>query len=661
MNVSALDLCLGVRLGLQLSADGKPLASAALGIWGDGRSLLERAEAMDEKLTSDGASVTYALGGGGRLRADLLLASVGRADAVRLQWTITNIGRTEIAFDRVAAPVLRLDRQAFPLSRRLWTMQGAAVKWGQDFAFPLPSGFARDNYLGHLQDAEGGGIPVVYFWNRDRGLALMHIDPQPRDWYMPVAADKQRVTAALELRLRIELQPGGSLTGPAVVLSVHQGDFFEPLALYRELLAAQGVRSPQPIEVDYEPAWCSWGYEFDVRPAEVMAVLPVLKQMGIRWLTLDDRWFDAYGDWNPRRDTFPRGADDLRAINSALHAVGCRSTLWWYPLCVEDGHGRWDSHVYAIADLYRAHPDWLVHNADGTVARNNRHLAMLCPALPEVQAHVAALTRRFITDWGFDGHKLDNIYTVPACFNPAHHHQRPEESTAAMAEAYRIIFETTRRLKPESVTQICPCGTPITLHLLPWTDQTVTADPTSSAQIRQRIKFYKALAGPRTAVFADHVELSDGGADFASEIGPGGVPGTKFIWPADSEVRARLKEDWALTPEKLRHWTRWFGIYNLHRPAKGEYLNLYDLGFDRPEGHVLRRDERLYYAFFAEAAGRRWKGRVPLRGLGARTYQLWDYVTERELGRAAGPGEAMLEASFDGSLLLVAIPLTEKA
>ena len=660
MNPPALDLRFGERLELHLSRAGRMLASAALGVWENGRSVLESAMIRDETLKAHGASVTYALGGGGLLRGDLSLASVGLAHAVRLQWAVTNIGRTEITFDRIAAPILHLDRRAFPLSRRLWTMQGAAVKWGQDFAFPLRAGFARDNYLGHLQDAEGGGIPLIYFWNADQGLALMHIDAQPQDWYMPVTADKQRVTAALELRRRIELQPGGSLTGPAVVLSVHQGDFFEPLAFYRELLAAQGVRSPQPIEADYEPAWCSWGYEFDVRPAEVMAVLPVLKQMGIRWLTLDDRWFDAYGDWNPRRDTFPRGADDLRAINSALHAAGCRSTLWWYPLCVEDGHGRWDSHVYAVADLHRAHPDWLVLNADGMVARNNRHLAMLCPALPEVQAHVAALTRRFVTDWGFDGHKLDNIYTVPACFNPAHHHQRPEESTAAMAEAYRIIFETTRRLKPESVTQICPCGTPITLHLLPWTDQTVTADPTSSAQIRQRIKFYKALAGPRAGVFADHVELSDGGADFASEIGPGGVPGTKFVWPPDAEVRARLKEDWALTPEKLRQWTRWFGIYNLHRPAKGEYLNLYDLGFDRPEGHVIRRGERLYYAFFADTAGKRWKGRLPLRGLAARTYRLWDYASERELGSAAGPGESFLEVSFVGALLLVAVPLSEK-
>jgi alpha-galactosidase len=655
----ALDFHLGERLQIQLEAGGKPMASATLHLWCSGEDLLQTAEVRDRKSQADKAFLTYALPGGGLLQASLALPKKEHAHAVSLQWNLTNVGQALVAFDHLAEPLLRLDREAFPGSRPLWTMQGAAVKWGQDFAFPLPTSYTRDNFLGHVQDGEGGGIPVVYFWNEDRGLGLMHVDALPRDWHMPVTATSEGVTSALELRRRIELRPGESLSSPAVLVSLHRGDFFEPLALYRETLAAQGIRSPQPVAADYKPAWCSWGYEFDVRPEQVTGVLPALKEIGIRWLTLDDRWFDAYGDWNPRRETFPRGVDDVRAMNAIIHEAGCSSTVWWFPLCVEDGHGRWDSHAYTVADLYRAHPDWVILNADGTVARNNRHLAMLCPALPEVQANIAALTRRFIGEWGFDGHKLDNIYTIPACHNPAHHHRRPQESTEAMADAYRILFNTTRALKPESVTQICPCGTPIAMQLLPFADQTVTGDPISSAQIRQRIKFYKALAGPRAAVFADHVELSDGGSDFASEIGPGGVPGTKFIWPADHEVERRLKENWALTPEKLRQWKRWFGIYSLHRPAEGEYLNLYDLAFDRPEAHAIRKGERIYYAFYAEAPGRRWHGTLRLRGLEGRPYRLWDYANSQDLGQATGPDECLLEVSFVGALLLAAIPLSE--
>ncbi|HPH95887.1 MAG TPA: alpha-galactosidase [Anaerolineaceae bacterium] len=635
-------------LGLQLFQGDRKAAEARIRIFQQGNSLLE-GNLTNQQIGTDHASGVYLLEGGGRIQVDILVEQI-RPNAIKLQVSISNIGDTTVTFDRLTAPALMLDAREFSVRKPLWTMQGAAVHWGQDFAFPLKRGFKRDNFLGHLHNAEGGGIPLMYFWHAQGGLAFMHIETPPKDAYMPVKALVKGIETGLELRQQMTLQPGRSLDGWQAVISWHQGDFFAPLALYKELMAERGIAAPQPVPADFEPAWCSWGYEFDVRPEEVMGVLPVLNELNIHWLTLDDRWFDAYGDWNPRRETFPQGEDDLRRMNLAIHAAGSFSQIWWYPLCVEDGQGRWESHQYGFAHLYKRHPEWLVLNPDGSVARNNRHLAMICPALPEVQDHLRQLTTRFIQDWGFDGHKLDNIYTMPACHNPAHHHVRPEESTEALARAYQIIFETTRQLRPNSVTQICPCGTPLTFSLLPYTDQTVTADPVSSAQVRQRIKFYKALCGPGSAVFADHVELSDGQADFASGIGAGGVPATKFIWPDDEVVRSRLQEIWSLPEDKKALWKTWFALYNQHRLAEGEVLNLYDLAFDLPETHVIRKDGRMYYAFFAEA----FNGRVELRGLEAKTYRIVDYVQDRDLGVIDGEAP-WLDVTFNGALLLVAL------
>jgi len=517
-------------------------------------------------------------------------------------------------------------------------------------------GFQRDNFLGHEQHGEGGGIPLAYVWNQQNGLALMHIETKPKDWFMPVASQHGRVTLAFEQRQPFTLQPGATLQSLRVIVSLHHGDFFEPLALYRDVLMAQGVGPAQPTAECFEPEWCSWGYEFDVQPGEMLGVLPKATELGLTWLTLDDRWFDHYGDWNPRADTFPGGGTQLRALVDEIHRVGGRAQIWWYPLCVEDGIGRWDGYVYGYSDLLRQHPDWLILNADGSIARNNRGLVMLCPALPDVQEHIRQTTLKFVHEWDFDGHKLDNIYTAPACYNPAHHPARPEEATEALAEAYRLIFEITRVHKPNSVIQICPCGTPITFSLLPYTDQTVTADPTSSAQIRQRVKFYKALCGPRAAVFADHVELSDHGLDFASEIGVGGVPSTKFIWPDDPQVRARLNEVWTLTPKREALLQRWLLIYRAHRLAEGEYLNLYDLAFDEPEAHAIRANGKLYYAFYAGAVAQRYHGPITLRGLEARAYHVHDYVNDRDLGAVQGP-EATLDVRFSGALLIEAIPV----
>jgi alpha-galactosidase len=588
----------------------------------------------------------------GTLQARLAIDQYAQwEDAFILQWEFENQGESPLKVDVSSLPHLHLSEA---LRQDLWTMQGVAVDWGQDFSLPLPESFTRDNYLGHNDNGEGGGVPLIYCWNQKSGLALAHIETYQALWHMLVQSDPKRgINVALQDRRPTEIEPGGKLQSLRVLLSLHHGDFFEPLRLYRQIMSQQGLSAPATNEEDFQPAWCSWGYEFDVRPEEMTGALPVLKELGIPWLTLDDRWFDHYGDWNPRPDTFPGGEEQMRKMVDKIHAEGAYAQIWWYPLCVEDGAGQWDTFVYGTSQALRLHSDWAVLNQDGRVARNNRGLAIICPGLPEVQQYTLELTRRFIQDWGFDGHKLDNIYTVPPCYNPAHHHQRPEESVEGFAEIYRLIFETTRWLKPYSVNQICPCGTPITHTLIPWMDQAVTADPTNSEQIRQRIKFYKGLMGPRFAVFADHVELSDGGIDFASEIGSGGIPATKFIWPEDETMRSRLKEWPVLTAEKKTLWTQWIQVYRAHPLAKGEYLNLYDLAFDRPEAHAIRYDGKLYYAFYTNKLGQKFSGKITLRGLEPKEYQILDYVEDRVLGAVKGPS-AELEVDFTSHLLLEA-------
>ena len=70
----------------------------------------------------------------------------------------------------------------------------------------------------------------------------------------------------------------------------------------------------------------------------------------------------------------------------------------------------------------------------------------------------------------------------------------------------------------------------MSFYNLPYTNQTVASDPTSSWQVRLKGYVYKALV-PRTAYFGDHVELSDNVDDFAASFGIGAVLGTKFTWP----------------------------------------------------------------------------------------------------------------------------------
>ena len=571
-----------------------------------------------------------------------------------------NAGMSDVTIERSVNQRRRLNaRQADAKAQpwEMWSFDGASYDWGKDEVVRLSPAFSQPNIMGEMvKGGYGGGIPVAAFWTREVGEAVGHVETIPIPAAIPAkVASDGRLNTEVDYAANITLKPGETYATPRSFVSVFAGDFYEPLRIWSSVLQKEGWELPKPSSEAYNVSWCGWGYEADVTPAQMVGTIPKLKEMGIKWVTLDDRWFDVYGDWNPRADTFP--GDSIRKMTDDFHKEGMLAQLWWLPLGVEDGEGKYEAHRYSVSKIVEEHPEWLILDKNGKHARMTRGLAVLCPAVPEVRAYHKQLTERFIRDWGFDGSKLDNIYSVPACYNPAHHHKSPQDSVNAMGDVYKDIFQTTRALKPQSVTQACPCGTPPSLAWLPFIDQAVTADPVGAVQVRRRIKMYKALLGPEAAVYGDHVELSamtkvgsewrEHGDDFASTIGAGGVVGTKFVWP---DPGPKFK-DVNLTAAKEEHWKKWIGVYNEKMLSKGEFRDLYVTGYDVPEAYAIAKDGKMYYAFFVPA---NWKGEVDLRGLKPGKYRVSDYSEGKDLGtvNAGADGVGKLVAAFKDHLLV---------
>ncbi|HXY01729.1 MAG TPA: glycoside hydrolase family 36 protein [Candidatus Limnocylindrales bacterium] len=592
---------------------------------------------------------------------------------------LKNAGQADAALDTV---VLQRHSFASPqpangAAEPLWTFEGSSLKWGKDEIFPMPAKFSQVNPFGApvvVKDdlgQVGGGIPVVAFWSRSVGEAIGHIETLPLVLSIPVQTTADgRVEAGISIPAKTILKPGEVYSTPRTFLAVYSGDFYEPLKMWSDAIDREGLSKPANNDENYAVAWCGWGYEFGVTPKQMLDTIPKLKEFGIHWATLDDGWFNNYGDWQPRQADF--GGTAMQDMVKQFHEQGIRVQLWWLPLGVEDGKFAYGGRKFVISEVLKQHPDWLVLDQNGKPARMARNLATLCPALPEVQAYYKQLTERFVRDWGFDGHKLDNIYTPPPCFNPKHHHKSPYDSIYAMGDVYKAIFETTRALKPDSVTQSCPCGTPPSLAWFRYMDQAVTADPVGSIQVRRRIKMYKALLGPHAAVYGDHVELTritgtftdheqDMGKDFASTLGAGGVLGTKFTWP---DYGPKFRNVY-LSADKEAHWKEWIALYNEKMLSKGNFLNLYVYGFDSPEAYAIEKDGHIYYAFYAPASAEKarkgqeetshWSGEVELRGLGAKSYRVTDYVHHKDLESVTGP-TAKLKVEFTDNLLLEASP-----
>lgn len=536
-------------------------------------------------------------------------------------------------------------------SQKWWTFQGAAYNWGQDFIFQLPGNFSRDNYMGMNDIKDGGGIPVTDIWNKNYGISLACMSDRPQDVYLPVREDNGKVGLGIEKRGNYAILPNDSLLTLQTAIIVHQGDFYEPLRTFSRLIKPLLPVFQKPSATGYKPEWCTWGYSQQFRTENILSKVDTLLAAGISSVILDDGWSLNHGDWIPDPSKFPGGDIDFKKLISKLHRKGLKVWIWWRP-----------GYVDSTTSVAQLHPEWLMKNKDGSVHPSYG----FCPAYAPVQEYYRKLVQKFTEDYRLDGLKLDfrEINSAPPCYNPVHNHTDPDESYFSTPELYKNICETAHKYNPDIVIEYCACGIPPTIYHLPFINLAVTSDPNIS-QITSRIKMYKALLGNDFPVLEEYNGVL-AGPMYQLTIGTGGVAGT-FSTYID------------------QYHTKWLDIYNKYQLSKGEYLNLYDIAFDYPEGHAIRKDEKIFYAFYTHPwdqleAGKRynrfntefdgknsdrrefkfpdeqWSGKLELRGLDPISeYRVLDYGEKRDLGIIKGK-DPFLNISFSNYLLLEAIP-----
>lgn len=528
----------------------------------------------------------------------------------------------------------------------VWSFQPSSISARQDWILPVRPGFAQQNYLGMNSSDYGGGIPMITLWRRDCGIGTGLREQTLQTISMPVVWDKdaERPTAGLrrDFKEGLLLNTGDTLTLDRSFVLVHTGDFYAPLQQFsRYMQRYEGFRPADPEPEALEPVWCAWGYERTFTIDEVIGTLPKVAELGFRWVDVDDGFQIAEGDWEPN-SRFPGGDRDMHRLTDAIHACGLKAKLWWAPMAADPG-----------TRILREHPEMQLITEDGTpefITWWDSYY--LSPVNPATQKYTAELVDRFIGKWNFDGLKLDGQHLN--CCMPDHNpHSRlahPDDAVEQFPTFFKAIFERARALKPHAVVQLCPCGCAINFFNLPYMNQAVASDPTSSWQIRLKGKAYKAIA-PRMAYYADHVELSDGGIDFPSQLGIGGVVGSKFTWPKNNPD---VKADYRLTPAKEEIYKKWLRLYIEKMLPAGDYLNLYDIAWDKPETHVIRKDGRLYYAFYAD----QWRGgEITLRGLDPHsTYTVTEYAADGRTYTVEGR-HPTIAPTFEGSYLIEAAPL----
>ena len=521
----------------------------------------------------------------------------------------------------------------------VWTFQPTSSEERRDWVFPVRSGFSQRNFLGMNDPDYGGGIPMVTLWTPKVNLSVGVAEPCLQLVSMPVESKGGRTRACIrqDFEVPVVLQPGDTLRACNQFVMQSTGDFFNPLRQFARFMQERfGFNPPVSPKEAFEAVWCAWGYERNFTVDEVIGTLPKVAELGFKWVDVDDGYQICEGDWEANDRI---GPDGMRRITDAIHAAGLKAKLWWAPLAADPE-----------SSLAANHPEILLVEKDGTHEDISYWDSWyLSPVNQGTMDYTLGLVDRFLVDWGFDGFKLDgqHLNLCAPDYNPSSGLKYPEEAVERFPEFFKGIYERANADKPGSVVQVCPCGCAVNFFYLPYINQAVASDPTSSAQTRMKRKAYAAMC-PDLAYYADHVELTDNGNDFASQIGVGGIIGTKFTWPKPNPTVTR-QGGYLLTEEREATLRKWVGIYNSKMLSTGEYLNLYDYGFDKPEAHVIRKDGAMYYAFYAPS----WEAQpIVLRGLEARKYTVTEYTSDDLTSYEVEGPDPVIRPTFTGNYLI---------
>ncbi len=186
------------------------------------------------------------------------------------------------------------------------------------------------------------------------------------------------------------LQPGESLETPAFYAGFTGGGFGAASRLLhcfeREQILPGGAQSRlRPV------LYNSWeATTFHVDEAGQMALADKAARLGAELFVMDDGWFGArsndhagLGDWYVNPQKFPRG---LKPLIDHVNGLGMDFGLWVEPEMVNPN-----------SDLYRNHPDWVLH-FPGRPESELRNQLVLNLARPDVKEYIFGVLDKLATD-----------------------------------------------------------------------------------------------------------------------------------------------------------------------------------------------------------------------------------------------------------------------
>lgn len=221
---------------------------------------------------------------------------------------------------------------------------------------------------------------------------------------------------------------------------------------------------------------------FDHNLQKLTELADVAKQVGVERFVLDDGWFGSrrndhsgLGDWVVSPDVWPNG---LKPLADVLEARGIEFGLWFEGEMIQ-----------VDSDLYRAHPEWVLHVAD-RLPPEGRLQQVLDLTHEGAYNHVLEQVSAVLSSCKISYIKWDHNRTL---VEPGHF-GRPAVRQQTLA-IYRLFDELKRRFPGLEIESCSSGGGRIDLGMVEHADRFWTSDCNDALE-RQHIQRYTQTVIP---------------------------------------------------------------------------------------------------------------------------------------------------------------------
>ncbi|MGT2866070.1 alpha-galactosidase [Streptococcus fryi] len=288
------------------------------------------------------------------------------------------------------------------------------------------------------------------------------------------------------------LQAGDTFQTPEVVMVYSEDGLNGMSQTYHKLYQHHLIRGfwkdkERPILLNN---WEAMTFDFDEE--RILELAGKAASVGVELFVMDDGWFGArnhdragLGDWTVNRTKLPSG---LSGVISKIHDMKLKFGLWIEPEMVNKD-----------SDLYRAHPDWILHHPAHTQS-HGRHQYTLDLSREDVYQNIHQQLFTLLSGHDIDYIKWDmNRYLTEVYNSLLGHDRQGEVFHRYMLNVYRLYDSLTTAF-PTILFESCSSGggrfDPGMLFYAP---QTWTSD-NSDAIERLKIQYGTSIVYPLSSM-----------------------------------------------------------------------------------------------------------------------------------------------------------------